>query len=495
MSFEVFIGRLAKEIKAEKVVKGGVLINVFTGELYEADVAIYGNRILAVGDVKGFMNNGTKVIDATGYYLSPGLIDGHIHVECSKLSITMFAKLVLPRGTTAIVSGLDQIYVVAGLRGVKNFLTEATKTPLKVFWGAPCKLPYTIPPSTVGFKFGAKEHRTTQLWPHCVGVWETVKEFVLESDREVIQAMKLARKNRLSVYGCAPMIDPYKLQLYAASGIRADHESYSAEETLSKVRSGVYGMIRESSVAHFLKENIKVVTNYKVNPKIICFCTDDVIASDVIRRGHLDNLVRMAIQEGVDPIKAIQMATINCAEAYRIDHEVGLIAPGRIADILMVTKPETFTVERVIANGELVASKGRMIVDLLPPKRGSSLTKTIKSEKVKPDELVIKTRVKSGVAEVLSMKVSEDVPFVRKKRIAKLRVKDGLILPDIVQDVLYVAVLDRYHRKGRKAVAFISGFKLRSGAVASSAAPDDNNILCIGTNPRDMAIAINHIIE
>ena len=496
MSYDEFLEKVvSREVKADKVVKNGVLVNVLTEEIYEADVAILGDRILAVGDVDDFIGAGTEFIDASGYYLVPGLIDGHIHLECSKLSVTMFAKLVVPRGTTSVVSGLDQIYVVAGLEGVKEFLKEAWRTPLKVFWGAPSKLPYTIPASTVGFNFGMREHRVGQRWPICVGVWETVKEFVLEGDKGVLSAMKLARRNRLPVYGCAPMASGSKLSRYAASGVRADHESYSAEETLQKLRNGILAMIRESSVAHFLKENIKVITEKGIDPRRIAFCTDDVTSSDVLSRGHLDNLVRMAIEEGVDPVKAVEMASINCAEIYRIDHVVGSITPGRIADILMVRSLERFAVEKVIANGELVASNGRMTIPLSPPKRKRLLTNSIKCRKVKPDELVVRANVKSDRVRVLSMKVSEEVPFVRKRRDAILSVKDGVVLPDVEQDVLYVAVVERYHRAGRKAVAFISGFQLREGAMASSTSPDDNNILCIGTSPQEMTHAINYIID
>ncbi len=495
MFYEEFLERIVEGVKADKVVRNGVLVNVLTEEIYEADVAILGDKILAIGDVREFIGANTEFIDASGYHLVPGLIDGHIHLECSKLSVTMFAKLVVPRGTTSVISGLDQIYVVAGLDGVREFLNEAWRTPLKVFWGAPSKLPYTIPESTVGFNFGVREHMVAQRWPVCVGVWETVKEFVLEGDRGVISAMKLARRNRLPVYGCAPMASGSRLSRYAASGIRADHESYSADETLQKLRNGILAMIRESSVAHFLRENIKVITEKGVDPRRIAFCTDDVTSSDVLSRGHLDNLVRMAIEEGVDPIKAIEMASINCAEIYRIDHVVGSITPGRIADILMVKNLEEFKIEKVVANGELVAKNGKMIIELNPPRRRRRLTRSIKCRKVRPSEITIRTNVRSGKVRVLSMKVSEDVPFVRKRRDAILDVRNGVVLPDVEQDVLYVAVVERYHRAGRKAVAFISGFQLREGAMASSTSPDDNNIICIGTSPEEMAHAINYIVD
>ena len=481
--------------KADLVIKNGSLVNVLTEEVYPADVAIYGSRIAAVGNVSNYIGHGTKILDADQKYLVPGLIDGHIHVECSKLSITMFAKAVLAYGTTSIISGLDQIFVVAGLEGVRDFLDESKLTPLKIFWGAPCKLPYTIPPSTVAHNFLPRHHRIGQSWPECVGIWETVKEFVLEHDESVHSAIKLAAEHRLLTFGCAPMTQGPALSGYLCAGIRADHECYSQSETLEKLRNGMWVMLRESSVAHFLKENIKVITQDRVASRRVGFCTDDVTAHDILRDGHLDRLVRLAIQEGVDPLKAIQLATINCAELYRIDHLVGSIAPGRTADILLVDKPETFNVEEVIANGKFVAANHRTIIDLRPPKRKTRLSRTFRVPLVKTMELEYRTKLPSAHARVLSMKMSEDVPFVRKRHDVLLRVQKGVIQPDIDQDALYVTVVERFGKTRHKPLAFISGFKLQGGAMASSASPDDNNILCIGTTSGDMACAINHIIR
>ena len=488
-----FLDKITKNPRADTIVKGGVLVNVYTGELYQADVAIMGERILAVGDVAELTHAGTKIIDATNYYLIPGFIDAHIHMECSKLSVTMFAKLVIPYGTTSVVSGLDQIYVVAGLNGVRDFLAEASRTPLKIFWGAPCKLPYTIPPSTVGYKFTSKEHLKSQKWKECVGLWETVKEFVLTADPEVKRAMKLAEKNRLPVMGCAPMAGGKPLQLYAAAGVRADHESYSAEEMLAKLRSGILPLIRESAVAHFLKENIQLITKYNISHDKFAFCTDDIYSAYVLEKGHLDHVVRMAVEEGVDPVKAIQMATINCAEIYRIDHLIGSICPGRFADILLAERLDKLKVRKVIANGVLVASDGNMTVDIRPPKRRPYLQHTIKCRKINSKDLLIRTRYTN--VSVLSMQMSSDAPFVRKKREAVLKSMDGYLMPDVEQDVLYVSVVERYHKNGRKATAFVSGFGLKMGAIASSTSPDDNNIICIGADVDDMVYAINKIIE
>lgn len=481
--------------KADLVVTNGRLVNVLTEEIYPADVAVYGSRIAAVGDVSRHTGRDTAVLDAEGLYLVPGLIDGHIHVECSKLSLTMFADAVVPRGTTSVVSGLDQIYVVAGLDGVREFLEEARQSRLKVFWAAPFKTPYTLPASTVGHSFGPDEHAVAQGWPECVGVWETVQEFVLDHDPDVLAAMDLAATNRLPVFACAPMARGERLAALVSAGLRADHECYSAAETLEKLRNGMLVMIRESSVAHFLRENIQVITKDGVNPGRLAFCTDDVTASDILRQGHLDRLVRMAIEEGLEPMTAIQLATVNCAQIYRIDHLVGSIAPGRIADILLVDSPERFNVVSVIANGRLAAADGRMTEPPAPPRRSEAVLRSFHVGELEPGDLEV--RAPDGLDRVLalSMQISDEVPFVRTRREAVLAVRDGVVPPDVDQDVLWVTVLERYGKTDHKPVAFISGFGLQGGAMASSAAPDDNNVLCIGTNAADMAFAVNEIVR
>jgi adenine deaminase len=411
------------------------------------------------------------------------------------MSITSFAKAVVPLGTTAIISGLDQILVVAGLEGVREFLDEAKAGPLKVFWGAPCKTPYTLPRSNVGHYFGPREHEATHHWPECVGIWETVREFIQEMDKDVLSALEIARKSRLPVLGCAPMARGANLNSYLAAGVRLDHESYTAEEMLEKLRNGMFVLIRESSISHFLTENLRLVTEMGIRAtRRISFCTDDVVASDILKRGHLDNMVRMAIVMGIPPLTAIQMATINCAEAYRIDHLVGSISPGRIADILVVEDLRRFTVERVITNGRLVAEDSKLTTKLEPPTRSRALTHTFKVAPIAPEEIRVSSQSRHERTRVLAMAVSPDQIFVRKRFDVSLPVVDGAVQADPAQDVQYVTVVERYGRTRNRPTAFVSGFGLKSGALATSTAPDDNNIVCVGTNPADMAVAINHII-
>lgn len=482
------------KIPAEKVIRGGMLVNVMSSEIYPADIAVYKDMIAAVGDVEPYIGPDTEVIDATGKYLVPGLIDGHIHSECSKLSITSYAKAVVPHGTTSMISGLDEYISVSNLEGLQEIFAEIKQSPLKVFWGAPYKTPYTVPQSTVSFNFNKDVHEMVQKWPECYGVWETVTEFVQEEDEDTLGAIAEAYKNNLPVFGCAPMARGTKLNGYLCSGVRLDHESYDHEEVVEKMRKGMHMLIRESCVTHFLTENIRAVT--EVNPAFarrVSFCTDDVTATDILSKGHLDHVVRLAIQAGVDPMTAIQMATINSAEAYRIDHLVGSICPGRIADILFVDNLEEFTVAKVMTNGQMVAENHHISYELKAPARSPIFKGQLKCKMTTKEDFEYKVPIQNGKAKVLSMDVKG--PFVRKRRDVELKVANGVIQPDTQQDAIMVSVLERFGKNGNKSLAFCSGWKLKNGAMASTCAPDDNNLVVMGSSAEDMSIAVNHLIE
>ena len=486
----------AAKIPADIVIKNGQLVNVTSSEIYPAGIAIYRSRIVATGDVDEYIGDNTQIIDAENKYLVPGLIDGHLHIECSKMSMTSFAKAVVPCGTTSIVSGLDQYLVTAGLEGVREVLDEIKEGPLKVFWGLPFTAPYTLPESTIGFNVTPEVHQEVQKWPEVYGVWETVSEFVENKHDGVMKAIELAQENNLPVFGCAPMTTGTRLNSVLCAGVRLDHESYDHQEAMEKIRKGMFLLIRESSISHFLNENMKVVTH--INPRVsrrVSFCTDDVIPSDILENGHMDKLIRMTIAAGVDPITAIQMGSLNSAEAYRIDHLVGSISPGKIADILFVDDLREFKIDKVIAKGKLAVDNGKMAVELTAPERSEVLSSQLQIPSITPEDMKVRTDINADRVNVLSMEVDFDVPFVRKRRDVQLKVENGVVLPDVENDVLYATVVERFGKNGNKPVAFVSGWKMKAGAMASSKAPDDNNVVCIGTNSEDMSIAINYIAE
>ena len=490
-----YIDAGAAKIKADMAIVGGTLINVNTGEYYPADVAIYKNRIVAVdSDIKEYIGENTQIIDATGKYLAPGLIDCHIHVECSKMSMTRFAQAVVPHGTTSIVTGFDEYISVIGVDGLKDIFKEVDQSPLKVIWGLPYRKPYTIPKSTISYDKTSEDHEKYQKDPRCWGVWETVREAVQTKDPTTMDALTLARNNHQAIFGCSPMARGKDLNEFLMSGVRVDHESYDHQEFLEKARKGVHVVIRESAVTKFLKENIRAITEGAPGvSRHTSFCSDDVNARGILEHGHIDHMVRLAINAGVSPMTAIQMATINGAEAYKIDDYVGSITPGKDADILLVDQPGTFNVETVISKGQLVTLNHHNEFNYQVPARSAELSKTVKHPLMKADDFKYRISMNEGTAEVET--INSIGPFVRKRRDVTLNVKDGVVEPSIEKDVALVSVVERYGINQNQSKGFISGWSFKKGAIATTAAPDDNNVVVAGVNYEDMALAVNTLIE
>ncbi|WP_334330321.1 adenine deaminase C-terminal domain-containing protein [Companilactobacillus sp. HBUAS59699] len=487
--FKNLIKAGSADIPADLVIKNGQLVNVSTKEIYPTQVAIYKNKIVAVDDdVSDYIGDSTKVIDAKGQYLVPGMIDGHIHVECSKLSMTSFAQAVVPHGTTSIVSGLDEYISVIGLKGLKEIFKEIDQSDLKLFWGAPFKTPYTIPQSTIAENIDSNMQKELLKQANVYGVWETVREDIQELDEDTLKTMLYAKEAHKPVWGCSPMARGKKLNQYLMSGVRVDHESYDHEELLEKARKGMNVVVRESSVTHFLKENIRAITENTADvARHVSFCTDDVTATDIAELGHLDHVVRLAIKAGVEPLTAIQMATINSAEAYRIDDQVGMIAPNRDADILFVKDLNEFKISEVISKGKIVEENKTSTI-----KYSDEIMHSVKAKKLTPDDFVYKVDIESGVANVETIKSVG--PFVRKRRDVELNIKDHQIEIDPSKDVALVSVIERFGINGNKSLGFTSGWGLQAGAMASTAAPDDNNLIVMGVNADDMAFAANELI-
>ncbi|MBA1392756.1 adenine deaminase, partial [Lactobacillus sp. XV13L] len=423
-----------------------------------------------------------------------GLIDGHIHVECSKLSMTRFAQAVVPHGTTSIVTGLDEYISVVGITGLKEIFAEIKQTPLKVFWGLPYKTPYTIPKSTIAYEVSAQDHETYLPKPNCYGVWETVREAVQLKDKDTLKVLSLAQKYHKPIFGCSPMATGVDLNEFLMSGVQIDHESYSPEELLEKARKGLHVVLRESSVTKFLRKNIQALTKGPAGiARQMSFCTDDVTAHDILTQGHLDHLVRLAIQAGVDPMTAIQMATLNSAQAYQIEQKVGSIAPGKDADILLIDRPESFQVETVISKGQVVMLQKQILPNFQPPQRSAHLQATVQHAPLTEHDFAYPVNINKG--QVTVQTINSVGPFVRKRRDVQLAVQDGLVLPSVQQDTALVSVIERYGINQNHARGFISGWSLQQGAIATTAAPDDNNLVVAGVDTDDMAFAANTLIE
>lgn len=481
---------------ADSVVKGGKLVNVFTEKIYPADVAIKAGRVVAVGDVDYCIGEKTEIIDATGKYLTPGLIDSHLHAEVPKVTMTRLANAIVARGTTSIMTPLDQTGVVAGLEAMRWVLDEAKKTPLKVFHSGASRLPYTTPASTIGHTYGPKEHAVAQRWEEAVGIWEYMTDSIIDFDEPVLEVAEMAIQNKLTLHGHAPLTVGKALSAHAACGMRDDHESYTAEELAEKLQYGVYALIRRGTHSDNVPNCVQAITELGLPSRRMGLCTDDLDCSDIAELGLIDYLVRYVIRLGVDPITAIQMGSLNTAEAYRVDHLVGSIAPGRIADILLVSDLPNFVVDTVIADGKVVAHNGKMVNPVVSPEYPANFKNTMHLEKpVLTKDLYIQVDPKATKADVLAIHMEPDEGLLSQGREVTLKVVDGKVMPDADQNVNFITVTDRHSGKGLTGKGFISGFNLKRGAIATSTSPDDDNIICVGASVDDMACAINHLVE
>jgi len=482
--------------KADVIIRNGKLINVFTKEVYKSDISIYGDRVVSTGDPSKYVGPDTKEINGEGLFLSPGFIDGHLHFEVSKLSFTMLSKLLVPHGTTSIVSGVDETYSVFGEDGVYSTIRESAASPLRLFFAIPSKLPYTIPSSTLKHTVDYEVVRRQLPMEHTYGLWETITEFITNKDPDQLKALSMAKRLHKRAFGCLPLARGNILNAVTAAGVRLDHESYSPDEMREKVRNGLYVMIRESTVTHFLEKNIQIITKYGIPSSRVGFCTDDVLSYDVLRRGHLDNVIRMAITAGVPPMEAYQMATINTAAMYMVDDEIGIIAPGRYADIVLLSDMERVAIKGVMSHGSLVTWDGEFLSKVTPPKREEWMLNTFNVKgRIQPSLIRVPAPNRSGSAVAIAIKVSDENPFKRPGERLRTQVKDGEAMADPTQDLLYVTVVERHKSTGLIASAFVTGFGLKEGAMASSTAPDDNNIVAVGTNKEDIALAVNRLID
>ncbi|MCL2163942.1 MAG: adenine deaminase [Oscillospiraceae bacterium] len=484
---------------ADTVIVGAKLVNVCTKEIMpDTDVAISNGRVALVGDAKHCIGEGTKVIDAQGQYIAPGFLDGHIHVESSMLGVGEYAKAVIPHGTVGIYMDPHEICNVLGLKAVACMAEDAERTPLKAMITTPSCVPAVPGFEDTGASIDYKDVAETMDWDCIVGLGEMMNfpGIVFSSDHaHKIVAESLKADKVVTGHYSIPETGK-GLNAYVAAGVRCCHESTRAEDALAKMRLGMYAMIREGSAWHDLKEVIKSVTQNKVDSRFAVLVSDDTHPHTLISQGHLDHIVRRAIEEGVDPITAIQMVTINCAQCFRMDNELGSIAPGKCADVVFLKSLEDVAVTRVMIDGEVVSENGAMSFEMPPYEYPAWVTGSMHiAGGITPESFVIKAPDNAGdlvevrTIEVLSGKVGNlETPV-------KLKVEDGRLRADVSQDVLKAVVFERHHETGTVGYGFVKGFGIQSGAMASTVAHDAHNLLVVGANDEDMALAANTLIE
>lgn len=480
---------------ADTVIKGATLVNVCTHEYIEnIDVAIAMGRIAMVGDCSHCIGNGTKVIDAKGKYLAPAFMDGHIHIESSMIAPSTYAKAVVPHGTSVVFMDPHEIYNVSGQVGVDWMLKDAANTPLKAILTAPSCVPAVPGFEDTGSFVGPEEIKKTMEMDECVGLGEMMNfPGILSSDAtahaivgETLKAGKIAT-------GHYSIPETGKgLNAYVASGIRCCHESVSEEEAIAKMRLGMYCLFREGSAWHDLQEVSKSITNHTIDSRFACLCSDDAHPHTIIAKGHLDHIIKRAIEDGIDPITAIQMVTINIAQCYQLDHEMGSVTPSKCADLVLIDNLNTCHVVDVWINGEHVAHNGEMLVETnlypYPNELKNSVHLTLMSEQ----DFILNhdgDKVNIRAIEVTPGKVGTN------EYLTSLDVIDGEIQTDPNQDILKAFVFERHHGTGTFGVGFLKGFGIKNGALAQTFAHDAHNLLVVGSNNADMAIAANELIK
>ncbi len=480
---------------ADIIIQGGQLVNVQTKEVYTTDIAIAGDRIASIGPIpKGAYGADTKVIDAGGQYLAPGFIDAHIHIESSMLTYTEFAKMVVKHGTTAVATDLMEVTIVSGIPGMKEILAESKHTPVKLYYPVPAFMEESGLQTTGSTLQVSMMDELLQL-PEAVGLAEVLCPPILAGSDASAHMLDLAKKCHKTAEGHAPAVMNEALNALASAGINSDHESTNKEEALQKLRAGIRVLMREGSASTDLRPCLKVLTENNVDARHVSMVSDDIDALHIARFGHLDHKVRIAVEEGVDPITAIQMVTLNPAESFRIDDECGSITPGKYADIVFLSSLEKCAVEKVIAKGQLVVADGALACEIPAPKYSSAVKNTVKlMKKVVGDDMVLKTDAPCTIATCHVIGASKDTLLTEALQ-ADLAVVDGVVQPDIENDILRIACVERYGKNGSIGRSFIKNFGLKKGAIAISVGHDHHNISVVGSDPDDMALAINRIEE
>jgi adenine deaminase len=482
---------------ADIVISHARLVNVNTREIEEdVDVAVKRDRIALVGDARHTVGPHTHVIDAKGRYLAPGLIDSHMHIESSMVTPTQFARAVLPRGTTTVFVDPHEICNVRGMEGVRYMLKESLPLPLKVYFTLPSCVPALPGFESAGAAIGPADIARALKWPNVVALGEMMNyPGVLARDRNVMGEIRATLEAGMLVEGHSPGLHDRYLSAYVAAGITSCHESTGKGEAIEKLRRGMYLQIREGSAWLDLKENIRAVTEGGVDSRHVCLVTDDREPGSLVRQGHMDHVVRRAIEEGVDPVEAIQMATINPAEHYEMGRLLGSISPMRSADLVLLSSLEEFKPSLVMADGRTVASDGHLVFPIRQPKAPRRMVESIHLKRLPvPGDFAVSARKERGTVEVRAIGVTGGSVYTREI-VEEVMVKDGLAEISRLKDVLKVAVMERHHASGRKAVAFVKGFGFKDGAVASTVAHDSHNLLLIGADERDMAFAAKAVTE
>src|SRR5450756_849886 len=487
---------------AEKVLRGGNVVNVITREVYEADIAIEGGHILLVGDCSSLIGPETEMVDVRGKYLTPGFIDSHMHFESAMLTVTEFSRLSIPTGTTCLVSDPHEIGNVLGPMGIKAMCDEAALMPHHVHSRVPALTPDSPGLETAGYAITSKDVPEMLAYPSVSGIGETqgvtAARFVYEHNpgvfRDTVVSTVYARSVGMKVDGNAAGLFGRDLAAHIIAGGTdiSCHETTTKAEAVEKLRQGVYMLMREGSTQRNMPECIRAITEESLDSRRAILATDDMLAEDIAKTGHMNDIIRRTIKQGIDPIEAIQMATINAA-TWQGFTDIGVLAPGKLADIAVIDgELKDMDVSMVFLAGKLVAKDGKLLIDLPRYTYPDAVKHSVKRAPVEPDDLRVRCEASGPVtvrciALILDQNLSDAVE-------ASMQAAGGYVVPEPESDLLPIAVVGR-HGQLDIGATFVRGFGMQHGAIAETVSHDTHNIMVMGTGYEDMAAAVNRVVE
>jgi len=490
---DVAMGR----VPADLVIRNGIWVCVQSGEIIpNIDIAIKGQRIAYVGEnASHTISKETQVIEAGGRYMVPGLLDGHMHIESGMLTVTEFVRAVIPYGTTSMFVDPHEIANVFGLKGVRLMVEEAAQQPIHVWVQVPSCIPSAPGFETPGAVFGPAEVKEALSWPGIIGLGEVMNfPGVFSSDEKMHLEMAEARKSGKVIGGHYASPDlGLPFHGYVAGGPEDDHEGTRLEDAVSRIRQGMKAMLRFGSAWHDVADQIEAVTKLGLDPRHFILCTDDSHSETLVFEGHVNRAIKEAISHGLAPITALQMATINPAEHFGVWRDVGMIAPGRFGDVLLVSNLLELVAEVVVARGKVVAEKGKLLVNIPTYSYPDWALNSIHlGRALQADDFrLIVPGDGNYVANVIG--VIENQAPTKHLKIA-VKASSGEIHTDIKRDIAKIAVVERHKATGGVQVGLVSGFGLDgSCSIATTVAHDSHHMIVIGTSETDMAIAVNEL--
>ncbi len=485
---------------ADLVVKNGRWVNVHSGEIIPCtDIAIVEGRFAYCGpDASHCIGPDTEIVEANGRYLVPGLCDGHMHVESGMVTVTEFTRAVIPHGTTSMFIDPHEIANVLGLAGVRLMHDEAMAMPVNVHVQMPSCVPSAPGLETPGAVISVADVEEAMTWPNIIGLGEVMNfPGVAANDAKMsgeIAATKRAGKTIGGHYASPDLGLPF--HGYVAGGPEDDHEGTKASDAVARVRQGMRAMLRLGSAWYDVAEQVKAVTESGLDPRNFILCTDDSHSGTLIGEGHMDRVVRHAIQQGLKPVTAIQMATLNTAQHFGLEKEIGSITPGRLADFLIVSNLAEMKVDDVYGRGVHLASSGKLVREIPAYAYPDSAKNTVHLGKVltaKDFDILAPQGANRVTARVIGV-VENQAPT--KALTADLVVKNGLVDTDMANDICQISLVERHRATGGVVNAFVSGFGYKKPcAMASTVAHDSHHMIVVGTNKSDMALAANRLGE